>query len=102
MNARRPQALPKVDKQFSEEDKVELSYNFSQLKKPGLPAFLFKVGDKRTKKQANGETVEFKVTKLKTLYKNVPSKLDGYPSDWWTLEKVWAPVDIAPYGIEKF
>lgn len=63
------------------------------LKAPRVPAALCKLGSERSRKQPSGDSVTFRVIKLKTEYADVYSKLDGFASTWFTEEKIWVPID---------
>lgn len=69
-----------------------------QLRKPLWPARFVALGSIRSRAQADGSSVPFVAIELKTIYTGVPSKLDGYSSDWYTTERIWVPGDSIEPG----
>lgn len=64
-----------------------------RLKPPVIRASLVKLGTEMVRRQNSGEAVVFRAVKLTTYWTGVPSKLDGYASDWHSTERHWVPVD---------
>jgi len=62
------------------------------LKLPVIRASLVKLGAEMGRRQRSGELVVFRAVKLTTYWTGVPSKLDGYASDWHSSERRWIPV----------
>lgn len=62
-------------------------------KAPRVPARFLAIGTEKSRKQANGDTLVFRVVLLRREYTEVYSKLDGYSSTWYTEERAWAPTD---------
>lgn len=69
-----------------------------QLRKPLLPARFAALGSVRNRIQSDGSSVPFVAIELKTIFTDVPSKLDGYSSDWYTTERRWVPRDSIEPG----
>lgn len=63
-----------------------------KLKLPVIRASLVRLGSEMIRRQSTGEPVLFRAVKLTTYWTNVPSKLDGYASDWHSSERHWIPV----------
>lgn len=68
------------------------------LKRPIWPARFSTLGSTRSRKQADGVTVLFVAVNSKVVYTGVPSILDGYSSDWYTVERRWVPFDSLEPG----
>jgi len=64
-----------------------------KLKTPVIRASLVRLGSEMVRRQSSGEAVLFRAVKLTTHWTGVPSKLDGYASDWHSSERHWVPVD---------
>lgn len=64
-----------------------------KLKLPVIRASLVKLGSEMIRRQSTGEPVLFRAVKLTTYWTGVPSKLDGYASDWHSSERHWVPVN---------
>ena len=64
-----------------------------KLKTPVIRASLVRLGSEMLRRQSSGEAVLFRAVKLTTHWTGVPSKLDGYASDWHSSERHWIPVE---------
>lgn len=69
-----------------------------QLRKPLWPARFTALGSIRSRAQADGSSVLFVAIELKTVFTGIPSKLDGYSSDWYATERRWVPLDSIEPG----
>lgn len=68
------------------------------IRKPLWPARFSPLGAIRRRIQGDGTRRLFVAIELKTIYTGVPSKLDGYSSDWYTTERLWVPWDSIEPG----
>ena len=68
------------------------------IRKPLWPARFTALGSVRSRAQADGSSVLFVAIELKTVFTGVPSKLDGYSSDWYTTERRWIALDSIEPG----
>lgn len=69
-----------------------------KLRLPVIRASLVKLGSEMVRRQSSGEAVLFRAVKLTTYWTGVPSKLDGYSSDWHSSERHWIPVEDLEEG----
>lgn len=69
-----------------------------RIRKPLWPARFFPLGAISRRTQEDGTWGLFVAIELKTIYTGVPSKLDGYSSDWYTTERLWVPRDSIEPG----
>ena len=66
------------------------------IKKPFIPARFLSLGKEAVRRQADDTEVTFRVIELMREYPDVPSRLDGYESTWYTKEKIWMNVASLP------
>lgn len=69
-----------------------------QLRKPRWPARFVVLGSIRSRAQVDGSSVLFVAVEFKTVFTDVPSKLDGYSSDWFATDRRWVPLDSVEPG----
>lgn len=64
-------------------------------KRPLFSASFFPVGKQSHRRQADGRMVTFEVIEERLEFSDVYSKLDGYVSTWYSLQKKWVAISQA-------
>lgn len=68
------------------------------LKSPLLPAIFAPLGAERSRRQRDGVEILFRSVRIRVEWRDVPSKLDGYSSNWYSHNRQWVPVDALIEG----